>query len=130
MDGDVEIPASDLKKHHIIKIDGSWCSIMDVKNDKLGGPHKNVWVVARSIKDDSKMRQNFQDVYMVQVMPITVQPDIQWIDRKNEDEIFAMGKNGEELIADVTHDVNESNVTFIFHEGKLIALNSKFISKR
>jgi hypothetical protein len=40
MNGDVEIPASDLKKHHIIKIDGSWCSIMDVKNDKLGSARR------------------------------------------------------------------------------------------
>lgn len=117
------------QKHHIAKIDGFWCSITDIKNDKLGGPHKNVHITARSITDNLEKKRHVQDAYILQVMIINQQPDILWIDRKDKDEIFAMGKNGEELLADATHDVNESNVIFIWDQNKLLALNSKFIHK-
>ena len=119
--------AINLRKNDLVEIEGKWYQAIDIRNDKLGGPHKNVHMHARSIHDNAKIRRDFYDYDCVQLMAVKQRDDIQWVGKKDDTEVFALDEDGHELIIDATVEVDETNVVFISNNGHLLALNSKFI---
>jgi translation elongation factor P/translation initiation factor 5A len=124
-----EIHAMNVRKNYLIELDGKLYKVLDVKNDKLGGPGpvKNVHIHALSIHDNSKLHRSFHDLDLIRLLKVTRINNVQWICKKDDTEIYALDENGREIIVDATFGVDESNCIFVSYHGHFLGLNSNVI---